>query len=249
MNGILYFSSTGNSLYIAKRLQERLGGEIYYIPKYQRDGSEFEKLFLVTPVYSYGMPSHVYDLLPRLNKSKEIIIIQNYGGMSGGADYLIYLYALKCGLNIASVYKMQMPENYTLTFTVPQFYLKGILKKADGRIDAIIDKIQNRNYEIPRKRAVKEAKYLKNKSDWHLITRDFSTNGDCIKCGKCAAVCPTQNISVSRDGVVFSDKCVACLGCYHRCPQKAIIYKNKLKKDRYVNPNIDEEQIGKDILK
>ena len=110
------------------------------------------------------MPSHVYDLLPRLNKSKEIIMIQNYGGMSGGADYLIYLYALKCGLNIASVYKMQMPENYTLTFTVPQFYLKGILKKADGRIDAIIDKIQNRNYEIPRKRAVKEAKYLKNKS-------------------------------------------------------------------------------------
>ena len=30
-------------------------------------------------------------------------------------------------------------------------------------------------------------------------------------------------------------------------PQKSIVYKNKKKKDRYINPNVDESQIGKDI--
>ena len=37
------------------------------------------------------------------------------------------------------------------------------------------------------------------------------------------------------------------LGCYHRCPNKAIVYLNKKKKDRYINPNIDENLIGKNI--
>ena len=46
--------------------------------------------------------------------------------------------------------------------------------------------------------------------------------------------------------IVFADKCVACLGCYHRCPKKAIVYKGKKKKDRYINPNVNENDIGKD---
>ena len=45
----------------------------------------------------------------------------------------------------------------------------------------------------------------------------------------------------------FADRCVACLGCYHRCPQKAIVYKNRKKKDRYLNPNIRESEIGQNL--
>ncbi len=247
MNGILYFSSTGNSLYIAQRLREQVGGEIRYIPKYDGDGSEFDELFLVTPIYSYGMPAHVYDLLPRLDKSKTLTVIQNYGGMACGADYLLYRYATKCGLNVKGVYKMKMPENFTLTFTVPKFYLNAALKKADKRIDDIIQKIKQGGSAVPKERKTREAKYLKNKSNWHLIGRGFSVTDDCTQCGKCVSVCPSANIELTNGKIVFHDKCVACLGCYHRCPSKAIVYGKKRKKDRYVNPNVDESQIGKDI--
>jgi len=247
MNGILYFSSTGNSLYIAKKVQERFDGKIVYIPKYEGEGSEFEKLFIVTPIYSYGMPAHIYDLLPRLDKKIEIIVIQNYGGMAGGADYLIYQYAKKQGLNIISVYKLKMPENFTLTFTVPKFYLNKALKSADARIDKILNMIEEKRYLIPKKQKTREQKYLTNKSNWHLIGRDFKANENCVRCQKCISVCPVGNISLVDGKIVFGDKCVACLGCYHRCPQKAIQYKNKKKKFRYFNPNIDENDIGKDI--
>lgn len=150
MNGILYFSSTGNSLYIAKRLQERIGGELRYIPKYERDGSEYEKIYIVSPIYSFGMPLHVADLLTRLDKNAELTVVLNYGGMAGGADRLVYEYALKYGLNVKSVFKLQMPENFTLTFTVPKFYLKSVLKKADGRIDAVLEKISGGEANIPK---------------------------------------------------------------------------------------------------
>ena len=247
MIGILYFSSTGNSLYIAKKVKEKINGRIVYIPSYNGNGSEFEKLILVTPIYSYGMPKHVFDLLPRLDHSKELTIIQNYGGMIGGADYYVYSYALQNGLNIKSIHTIKMPENYTLTFTMPKLYLKHVLKGADKRIDNVVAKVANGEYSVPNKKRTNETKYLKNKSNWHIIGERFSVTNDCVKCGKCVNICPAQNITFSEDKVTFADRCVACLGCYHRCPKKAIVYLKNKKKDRYVNPCIDENLIGKNI--
>lgn len=247
MIGILYFSSTGNTLYIAQKIQSRIGGSIKYIPNYKGDGSEFEKIILVTPIYSYGMPTFVYDIIPKLKKTKELIVIQNYGGMVGGADYFMYQYADEHGLNIKAVYVLKMPENFTLTFTVPKFYINRILKSADKRIDNLIDRMISGDYRVPKKCKIKINTYLTNKSNWHLIGENFSTTDACIKCGKCVSICPADNIFLEGGKIAFSNKCVACLGCYHRCPQKAIVYKGKNKRYRYINPNVSETHIGKDI--
>lgn len=247
MIGILYFSSTGNSLYISQKIQNRLGGQIKYIPNYHGDGSEFKRIILVTPIYSYGMPTFVYNMIPKLNKTTEIIVIQNYGGMVCGADYFMYQYANEKGLNIKAVYVLKMPENFTITFTVPKFYINRTLKSADKRIDNVINSIISNNYRVPKKCRTKRDVYLKNKSNWHLIGKDFSVTDACVKCEKCVSICPTDNICLNNGKIVFSDKCVACLGCYHRCPQKAIVYKGKSKKDRYINPNVIESHIGKDM--
>ena len=160
MVGILYFSSTGNSLYIAKRAQRRTGGSIKYIPNYNGDGSEFDKIILVTPIYSFGMPSFVYDIIPRLNRKTDVFIIQNYGGMVGGADCFIYEYAKEHGLNVKAVYTVKMPENFTLTFTVPKIYIKLTLKSANKRIDKVLDCICSGVSKIPKKRKTKRRNIL-----------------------------------------------------------------------------------------
>ncbi len=245
MIGILYFSSTGNSLYIAKKIQNSIGGNIVYLPKYTGTGSEFDRVILVTPIYSYGMPRQVYDFLPKLDKNVELIVVQNYGGMVGGADYLMRQYCEKNGLNLKAIYVLQMPENFTLTFTVPKFYIKSILKSADKRINKVIENIKNDKYTLPKPKRTKEKKYLTNMSNWHVIGERFNVSHDCIKCGKCVKLCPVGNIKFENGQIVFGDKCVACLGCYHRCPAKAIRYKNSKKKDRYLNPNINEDEIGR----
>lgn len=247
MIGIIYFSSTGNSLYIAKKLQSDLGGKILYLPKYQGEGSEFERIILVTPIHSYGMPKCVYEFLPRLNKSVELVIIQNYGGMIGGADYLVYSYCKMLGLNLKGMFILRMPENFTLTFSVPKFYIKSTLKSADKRIEKVVCAIKENKFGLPKKKKTRAKLYQKNMSNWHIIGKCFSTNKNCVKCGKCISICPAGNISFKDGEIVFGDKCVACLGCYHRCPNKAIVYKNKKKKSRYVNPNVKSDEIGKDF--
>ena len=165
----LIFCSTGNSLYIAQRVKKALGGLTKYIPNYEGDGSEFEEIILVTPIYSYGMPTFVYDIIPRINKMTELIIIQNYGGMVSGADYFIYQYAKEQGLNIKAVYVLKMPENFTTTFTVPKFYIINTLKSADKRIDNVINSINLGDYRVPKKCKIKRKIYFKNKSNWKIL--------------------------------------------------------------------------------
>ncbi|MDE6967893.1 MAG: EFR1 family ferrodoxin, partial [Clostridia bacterium] len=150
-NGILYFSGTGNSLYIAQRIQTAFGGDILYIPTYKGNGSEYDRLYIVTPVYSFGMPKHVYKLLPRLDKNVEVIVIQNFGGISGGADYLMYEYCTKVEVKLKSVYQLQMPENFTTTFTVPKPYINSDLKNAEKRISKIINDIREEKFILPLK--------------------------------------------------------------------------------------------------
>lgn len=247
MVGILYFSATGNSLYVAQRIQKTIGGSIRYIPNYDGNGEEFERVIIVSPIYSFGLPVHVYDLLPKLTKNRPVWVVLNYGGMTGGADSFTYRYSKEIGLDIQGVFTVRMPENYTLTFSAPSFYTDATLKAAPKAIDKVALHIQNRQQRIPRNKRTMEETYLKNRPTWHLIANDFSVSDNCIRCGKCIDLCPTQNISLQNGKITFADRCVICLGCYHRCPQKAIRYKNKNKKDRYINPNICETDIGKDL--
>ncbi|MBQ6570419.1 MAG: EFR1 family ferrodoxin [Clostridia bacterium] len=246
MIGILYFSSTGNSLYIAQQIKDSLGGKIIYIPNYNGDGSECEKVIVVSPIYSFGLPIHTYDLLPKL-KNVPVYIVLNYGGMTGGADYFSYKYCLQSGVDIKAVYTVKMPENYTLFMSVPKAYIKSTLCSAPKRIARVTEQLKSGRENIPRARKTKEQIFLNNKDNWHKIADDFSVADDCVKCGLCAKICPTDNISLSGGKPVFGDSCVACLGCYHRCPQRAILYKNRTKTARYINPDVNPADIGKDL--
>lgn len=247
MRGILYFSSTGNSLYLAKRIREKLPGRILYLPDYTGDGSEFEEIVLVSPVYSFGLPVHTYDFFLRMTPAAQVTVVLSYGGMTGGAERLVCEFARQYGKRLQAVYTVAMPENYTLTFSTPGFYNRLVLRRAEKKIDRLIASMQRGEVHLPAAGKTRRALYEKNKANWHLIARDFSATEACVQCGKCVRLCPVQNISLENGRICFADRCVACLGCYHRCPQKAIVYKNRKKKDRYLNPNIRESEIGQNL--
>ena len=245
MDRIFYFSSTGNSLYIAKRIALRLGSVPEYIPKTSERSIEADRVVVVSPVYSFGLPTQVFDFLSELRSDAPLYVVLNYGGVACGADRLTYDLCAERGLNIRAVFKLKMVENYTLSFTVPKLYQKMTLKKAPSRVDALIAQIEAGASFSPRVRKSKSDVYEKNKANWHLIGKRLSTTDGCTLCGKCAALCPSSNISIKDGRVVFGDGCTACLGCYHRCPQRAIRYMNKRKRDRYICPLVNESEIGK----
>ncbi len=245
MNGILYFSSTGNSLFVAQMAQKCLGGHIRYIPSYSGDGSEYDQIILVSPIYSFGIPAHVREILPRL-RGRRVYMILTYGGMVGGADRLAYEYGVESGMDVQGVYTVKMVENFTLTFTTVPALNKLALRTVPKRVDVILTSIQKGERHIPKSQKTKRQVFETNSANWHLLANDYSVSEDCVRCGKCVGVCPSGNIKLTDGKIQFGDSCVACLGCYHRCPQKAIRYKNKKKRDRYLHPDVKETDLGKD---
>lgn len=250
MTGIFYFSSTGNSLYIAQKIKERLQGRIVYIPNYKEDeAKKFDLIIIVSPIYSFGLPVQTYELFSKLPQDVKTYVVLNYGGMAGGAGLLTLELAQKYKVNIRAVYKIKMVENYTLFISTPKLYNKINLNSADKKINNIINAIADDKICLPKNRKNSHRLYYSNKPNWHLIAENFSVNEKCTACGKCVKICPVGNIVLNNGKIQFNDKCTACLGCYHRCPQKAIIYKGRNKKYRYINPYIDENDIGKNFDK
>ena len=251
MNGIFYFSGTGNSLWLAKQVKARLGGEIRYIPEWKGDISAYNKLIIVCPVYSFGLPLPVFDFMEQISTNAPLWIVMNYGGAAGSAVKFAYNHAKSCGLNIKRVYTMKMPENFTAVFSTPLIkpYNNGLLKKAPKAIGKIIDSIEKgEEKSFPADKSKKHKLYNENKSNWGKMGERYSTSDACTLCGKCVENCPAGNIAISDGKITFGNKCIVCQACYHRCPVQAVRYLGKPNKMPYFNPDVPESEMGTDIL-
>ena len=67
----------------------------------------------------------------------------------------------------------------------------------------------------------------------------------CIKCGLCAAICPSGAIKiVDHKPVIDPEKCTQCGLCISRCPTKAISYK-EYEIEKEITPSEPEDKKNK----
>lgn len=44
----------------------------------------------------------------------------------------------------------------------------------------------------------------------------------CIGCGRCAAICPMDNILIEKGKAISHNQCTLCYRCFSQCPTKAL---------------------------
>ncbi len=55
----------------------------------------------------------------------------------------------------------------------------------------------------------------------------------CLRCGGCVAVCPTQALELTENGIEWDEsRCIHCGICEEFCPVKAIKVKKEKKEDK-----------------
>jgi len=137
----------------------------------------------------------------------------------------------KVGLRASALFSVIMPESYVcLPFMYTDTEEKEHQKIATARQQLlhIIECIRNRRTGVeelekgatPRLYSYVIGGYFNAKM---VTDKKFTVDEDvCIKCGKCAKVCPVDNIQGTPPEWIHNGRCTSCLACYHYCPTHAI---------------------------
>ena len=250
---ILYFTGTGNSRYIAKKMAGALGEELHsindrikrgYTEKIQVNG----RLIFVTPTYAWRIPRVVeqWILQTVFTGVREVWFVMDCGGEIGdAAKYTKELCDRKKFFYMGTA-EIVMPENYIAVFDAPgETKALEIIRKADAAIADAIRKIEKGQRFPERKSSV--ADRLKSgpvNAVFYPVcvsAKAFAADERCIGCGKCVKLCPLNNVKLVDKKPVWGRNCTHCMACICYCPTKAIEYgKKSVGKPRYQCPEADD---------
>lgn len=245
---VLYFSGTGNSAYVAKRIANQIQDETLDLFQKLRahDDSEMHSetpWVFVVPVYAWQMPQIVRDWIEAttFTGSKEAYFVITCGASIGGAgEFARKLWEGK-GLSYRGTAQVVMPENYLLMFPVPdEAKSRQIIADSEPEIDAIADRI--RQGECLETKVGFGGKVSSGPVNiffykCFVSAKKFYSLDSCTSCGYCETVCPLSNIQIKDGRPVWGQACTHCCACICKCPQAAIEYgKASVGKPRYICP-------------
>ena len=244
---IFYFSGSGNSKHIAKRIGKHLGEQLIEITKgNMKKGcyykvSKDERIGIVCPTYWYNMPILVEDFIKELNlvgySDQYIYAVATYGVSSGNMLRQVEKALKKKGYPLSGKFGVRMVDNYVVGYDlVNEERQRQIISLGEKECDTFLPYIEKRiKKEITKKGIIAPLTpilkpFYKNANH----TKKFYATKECVCCGKCERECPAQVISLKNGMPSWSGECSFCLRCIHRCPTKAIQYgKGTLKRRRY----------------
>lgn len=246
---ILYFSGTGNSEYVAKRISSIIDDEAVSLFERLRD-HDFSEInserpwIIAAPTYAWRIPRILQSWLEktRLSGNRNIYFVMTCGGnLSNAGKYLEKLCSAK-SLNYMGCMEIIMPENYIALFSTPSREKAGeIIGQAEETIDKAASIIK-KGGTFPQ-----HSLTLMDKLNSGIINnifypmfvhaKKFYATDTCISCGICTNVCPTANIRLENGKPVWSKNCTHCMACINRCPKEAIEYgKHSIGLPRYTFP-------------
>jgi ferredoxin/flavodoxin len=233
---IYYFSSTGNSMHVARELAKKTGnGNAIPITTFDdnKNGvieADADIVGIVFPVYLHDTPIIVKKFVSRLrvNDKSYLFAVVTHNGQFGNSLGAVEKIFRKNGSVLLSGFDILMPGNsiiirdYTNSENERNRRLRISLDMID-RIAASIIRLEKVHFVRKNSFVQKIQLFI----IWILVRsyrmpRKLWTNEKCTRCGTCARVCPHGNIHVGENGVTWGNNCLMCLGCYHWCPQKAI---------------------------
>jgi ferredoxin len=251
---IYYFSATGNSLEITRRIAKELGDCIIKPITLQATaepvGGSDEAVGFIFPVFYNGLPRLVKRFVERLaiNPETYCFAVVNSGGSRANPLGMLEDILSQKGILLSYAEEIKMPGNYIAGHEAPSpENIRKILDAAADRVDIASRAIADGK----RKPVIRKAElwskitnriYLyRNINEWDEA---FITTEKCTGCGLCMEVCPVCNIRIENRRPIWQHNCERCLACIHWCPCEAIEYGLKtVGRSRYHNPNIKIEDM------
>ncbi len=243
---IIYFTSTGNTLWVAKKTKEIIEQQGHEVKLYEviKDGDNFLKdecdmIGIYYPVWDYLLPKPLHDFV--LNKmpkgnGKKIFLIGTCAGSIANTNFKYKKLMDAKGYNTFYLNHFYMSCNFNIPWFPFMIFTKVL--KGEGlnkNLDACEKKLQEICSSILKLKTRQEGKgpyfkFLRWLQDRGLFMFDFwkknfsIAKDKCTNCKLCIRMCPTENISKDRQGnIIFGSNCIMCVKCYNLCPKDAVL--------------------------
>lgn len=260
---IYYFSSTGNSLTVARRIADRLGScDVRSMAVKSAPGpvgGPGRRIGFVFPVYYGGMPRLVEGFVRELDILPDTycFAFATYGAFAMDTLGMLEDILKEKGLSLSYGAGARMPGNYIVKY-------QAFSSKTIGRLLPIAllaaDALAAEVAEGISRPAARKLKLLSRLSNQKALRNDiagwdeaFQVSARCIGCGLCEKVCPADNIRLLEGRPVWQHHCEHCVACVQWCPVEAIEYGNKTAgRRRYRFPGLSADAIiagapGRDV--
>lgn len=245
MAKIFCFSSTGNSLYVAKKIADRIDAEVVSMSKAPISCGD-DVIGFVFPVYFWGLPKIVEKYVQELqisDKNAYIFAMITYGGKVYGVQGALNRLLQQKGVSLQYSKNVKSVENYIPGYKVNNHSVlhQKVDKEIDIAVNEIIAKRQNKTekYTFVNEIVFKFFPGKQGNCDMH-----FAVAPNCTGCGTCQKICPVNNVALQNGKPVFLHKCEHCLACMHVCPTCVVDWKKSTQnKERYHNPQINRQEL------
>ena len=249
---IFYFSGTGNTRWAAEEIAKAIDDQLYYIPDEIRKSRHSyilhtgERIGFCFPTHGWQVPGLVRAFIRslKLNVDNHFCwALTTCGDNMGEAMTILNKDLAQKGLEAETLFSVIMPESYVcLPFmkTDPEDKEHWKIENAQRQLHHIISILKDRKRGIeelekgatPRLYSYVIGGYFNKRM---ITDKKFTVDAEvCIQCGKCAKVCPVDNIKGAPPVWLHNGKCTCCLACYHYCPVHAVNYgKITRKRDQY----------------
>ena len=254
---IFYYTGTGNSLWVARTIAEKVGGAGLIPMSRHGEGKttiDAKVAGVVFPVHIWGVPAPVVRFVEFLKSSHPVYFfgVAVHAGQVSNTLVQFKKILSRRGVPLSLGFEVRMPSNYIpWGGPGPQEKQRVLFAHARDKVSRISDMIRQRAVlPVERgplwQRIILTAFYHLSFSHVPGMDKKFRADDRCNGCGICLRVCPASNITLSEGKPLWHHRCEQCFACLQWCPAEAIQYGTRTTRyERYHHPEI----VLRDILR
>jgi ferredoxin len=249
-NTIFFYSGTGNSMWTARKLADKLENtELVPITLTGKGKihSDAQRIGIIFPVHIWGLPQPVIDFVNHLevDPAKYYFAVGVNAGQVAATLLQLRKIMQQRGLNLASGFSVCLPSNYIpWGGAISEKKQQKLFQETMAKINLIIPTVLDKKTQTPEhgfflQNIILSAIYRLTLPQVRKMDKSFWSDEKCTGCQICEKICPADNIVISDKKPVWQHRCEQCFACLQWCPEESIQYgKNTSRKRRYHHPDI-----------